>query len=642
MKIKNFFLFLGIVNALPVRPRTRSVTMLSDYSANEVLKFKNLVPELSYGELIKQIDDHDISKITITSNLETVVSENEKTYGMLTTDYSITKINPYLVNSIVERTNNEHIQTSILQPVPISYPESLLRTAFQFADSYIFPIIFLTFIFSLFRNAAGISGGMPGMPGMSRGKNIDADKLLVTKSNITINSFAGSQEIFEECTEVVSYLKNDTLYKAAGAEIPRGILLEGPPGTGKTLLAKAIASEADANFVAVAASEFVELFVGMGAARIRELFKKARENKPCIIFIDEIDAVGRQRGAGINLSNDEREQTLNQLLAEMDGFADNEGILVIAATNRKDVLDSALLRPGRFDRLITVPLPDRNSRKEIFNVHSKNKALSPDIEFDTIAELTGGFSGAQIKNILNEAAIFAARKGNKIIQQVDLLNALDKSLVGIVKKNDTRSYESRYRVAVHETGHAFLAAYFKENFELKKVTIQSTYNGAGGYTIFNEYQNISESGLYTKEILTQRLIIGMGGKAAESVFYGDENVSLGATQDLKQTNSLAQQMIGNYGMGEELQTFYNENVGSDRNPFLGRTLGNSYKYSENIKTISDKEVLELVRNAYETAKSLLSENKKLVDEIVENLMEKNTLYATDVYDLFDNSTKVSE
>jgi cell division protease FtsH len=619
--------------------------MLSDYSAGEVLKFKNLVPETSYGELIKHIDDHDISKVTITSNMETVVSENEKTYGMLTTDYSITKINPYLVNSIVERTNKEHIQTTILQPVPISYPESLLRTAFQFADSYLFPIIFLSFIFSLFRNAAGISGGMPGMPGMpgmSRGKNIDADKLLVTKSNITINSFAGSQEIFEECTEVVSYLKNDTLYKAAGAEIPRGILLEGPPGTGKTLLAKAIASEADANFIAVAASEFVELFVGMGAARIRELFKKARENKPCILFIDEIDAVGRQRGAGINLSNDEREQTLNQLLAEMDGFADNEGILVIAATNRKDVLDSALLRPGRFDRLITVPLPDRNSRKEIFNVHAKNKALSPEIEFDTIAELTGGFSGAQIKNILNEAAIFAARKGNKVIEQIDLLNALDKSLVGIVKKNDTRSYESRYRVAIHETGHAFLAAHFKENFELKKVTIQSTYNGAGGYTIFNEYQNISESGLYTKEILTQRLIIGMGGKAAESVFYGDENVSLGATQDLKQTNSLAQQMIGNYGMGEELQTFYNENVGSDRNPFLGRTLGNSYKYSENIKAISDKEVLELVRTAYARAKLLLSENKQIVDEIVDELMEKNTLYAKDVYDLFTNSTVGAE
>ena len=642
MKIFLFFsYFFVFVNAIttPKVSNLNGKKFISEYNVNEVLKFKNMIPEKSYSELIHNIDNHDIAELSITSNLDTVIAENENKYGSLITDYSITKVNPYLINSIVERTNKEHIQTTIMQPVTISFPEAAIQNISIFTVNYLFPFLFLSLIISIFRNANGSPGGMPRIPGMPGSKNINSDKLLVTKSNITINSFAGSKEIFEECTEVVSYLKNDTLYKAAGAEIPKGILLEGPPGTGKTLLAKAIASEADANFIAVAASEFVELFVGMGAARIRELFKKARENKPCILFIDEIDAVGRQRGAGINLSNDEREQTLNQLLAEMDGFADNEGILVIAATNRKDVLDSALLRPGRFDRLITVPLPDRNSRKDIFNVHSKNKKLSPDIDFETIAELSGGFSGAQIKNILNEAAIFAARKGNTVIQQVDLLNALDKSLVGIVKRNDTRSFDSKYRVAVHETGHAFLAAYFKDNFELKKVTIQSTYNGAGGYTIFNEYQNISESGLYTKEILIQRLIIGMGGKAAESVYYGDENVSLGATQDLKQTNSLAQQMIGNYGMGEKLKTFYNENVGSDRNPFLGRSMGTAYKYSENIKSISDKETLELVKTAYDRAIFLLSTNRNILDKIVYELIEKNTLYAKDVYDLTNNSTQ---
>jgi cell division protease FtsH len=324
----------------------------------------------------------------------------------------------------------------------------------------------------------------------------------------------------------------------------------------------------------------------------------------------------------------------------MDGFADNEGILVIAATNRKDVLDSALLRPGRFDRLITVPLPDRNSRKDIFKVHSQNKVLDESIDFEIIAELTAGFSGAQIKNILNEAAIYAARKGNQVITQEDLFNALDKSLVGIVKKTDTRSYDSRFRVAIHEIGHAFLAAYFKENFELKKVTIQSTYNGAGGYTIFNEYQNISESGLYTKEILRQRLIIGMGGKAAESVYYGDENVSLGATQDLKQSNSLAQQMIGNYGMGKDLEAFYNENIGSDRNPFLGRSLSTGYKYSEKIKAMSDNESLELVNDAYRRAKQLLIENKNIMDKLAFELLDKKTLYSVDVYNLINNSTQV--
>ena len=636
MKILFFSLlipfFRGYVTKL--RINTRKPLFSNNGNINEVLKYKEILQETSYGELLNKIDSHELSKVYFTKNLDSVISEKSNTEGDIITDYSVTKINPFITNSLVEKTSKEHVDTYFLQSPTLSYQEGAIRGIFQFADSYVFPFLFLTFIISLFRNGAqGMSGGLPGMPNM---KNINADKLVVSKSNITINSFAGSEEIFEECTEIVSYLKNDTLYKAAGAEIPKGILLEGPPGTGKTLLAKAIASEADANFISIAASEFVELFVGMGAAKIRNLFKKARENKPCIIFIDEIDAVGRQRGAGINLSNDEREQTLNQLLAEMDGFADNEGVLIIAATNRKDVLDSALLRPGRFDRQITVSLPDKESRKAIFKVHAKNKHFSPDVNFDTISELTGGFSGAQIKNILNEAAIFAARKGNAIISQADVLNALDKSIVGLIKRNDTRSNESKLRVAIHEIGHAFLAAYFNKTFELKKVTIQSTYNGAGGYTIFNEFANITESGLYTKSVLTQRLIIGMGGKAAEQIFYGNEEISLGATQDLKQSNALAQQMIGNYGMGEKLETFYNENVGSDRNPFLGRTLGTGYKYSEKIKQISDKETLSLVNDAYQKAKQILIKNRPIVNKLVDELLRKNTLYGQNVYDLIEN------
>jgi len=636
MKILFFSLlipfFRGYVTKL--RINNRKPLFSNNGNINEVLKYKEILQETSYGELLNKIDSHELSKVYFTKNLDSVISEKSNTEGDIITDYSVTKINPFITNSLVEKTSKEHVDTYFLQSPTLSYQEGAIRGIFQFADSYVFPFLFLTFIISLFRNGAqGMSGGLPGMPNM---KNINADKLVVSKSNITINSFAGSEEIFEECTEIVSYLKNDTLYKAAGAEIPKGILLEGPPGTGKTLLAKAIASEADANFISIAASEFVELFVGMGAAKIRNLFKKARENKPCIIFIDEIDAVGRQRGAGINLSNDEREQTLNQLLAEMDGFADNEGVLIIAATNRKDVLDSALLRPGRFDRQITVSLPDKESRKAIFKVHAKNKHFSPDVNFDTISELTGGFSGAQIKNILNEAAIFAARKGNAIISQADVLNALDKSIVGLIKRNDTRSNESKLRVAIHEIGHAFLAAYFNKTFELKKVTIQSTYNGAGGYTIFNEFANITESGLYTKSVLTQRLIIGMGGKAAEQIFYGNEEISLGATQDLKQSNALAQQMIGNYGMGEKLETFYNENVGSDRNPFLGRTLGTGYKYSEKIKEISDKETLSLVNDAYQKAKQILIKNRPIVNKLVDELLRKNTLYGQNVYDLIEN------
>jgi cell division protease FtsH len=471
-------------------------------------------------------------------------------------------------------------------------------------------------------------GGMPKM-------NLDfkKDKENMIKSNVTLNSFAGSPEIFEECTEVVSYLRNETLYKNAGAEIPRGILLEGPPGTGKTLLAKAIASEADANFLSISASEFIEVFVGMGASKIRNLFDSARQNKPCIIFIDEIDSVGRQRGAGINMANDEREQTLNQLLAEMDGFANNDGILVIAATNRKDVLDSALLRPGRFDRIITVALPDKSSRKEILKVHSKNKNLEENINLDLIAELTSGFSGAQIKNLLNEAAIFAARKGSAIISENDILNSLDKLIVGLVRKTDTRSDEAKRRIAIHETGHALLCSIFDDLFELKKVTIQSTYNGAGGYTLFNEHNNITDSGLYTKNLLKKRLVIAMGGKAAENIYYGNEYISVGAVQDLKQANSLAQRMISNYGMGKDLEAFYNENVESERNPFLGRSLGLGDKYSEKTKEIIDKESIELVNDALDTAKYILSNHREKMDIIIKELLKNNTLYGKELNNL---------
>lgn len=612
-----------------IRPR---VYMAENENINNVLKYKNVLQKTDYNDLINKMDTHEVSKLYFTPALDTAISEKreEDEEGEILTDFSSTTINPFITKTLVDKAVENKVQTYFLQPPQYSGFEQIARNIGGFFEGYLLPFFVISFIVSLIRNGAAISGGMPGMPQLPGSKDINADKLTVTKANISLSSFAGSTEIFEECTEVVSYLKNDTMYKLAGAEIPRGILLEGPPGTGKTLLAKAIASEADANFIAVAASEFVELFVGMGAAKIRGVFKKARENKPCILFIDEIDAVGRQRGAGINMANDEREQTLNQLLAEMDGFADNEGILIMAATNRKDVLDAALLRPGRFDRLINVPLPDRESRKAIFKVHSKNKQLAPSINFDLVAELTGGFSGAQIKNLLNEAAIFAARRNETVIQDFDLINSVDKLIVGLVKRNDTRSEDARYRIAVHETGHALLTMLFKEYFELKKVTMQSTYNGAGGYTLFNELQNITESGLYTKDLLKKRLIIGMGGKAAENIVYGDLHVSVGAVQDLKQTNSLAQRMIGNYGMGNRLETFYNENIDSERTPFLGRSLGSGNKYSEKTRDIFDKESMELVNEAYDDAIRLLLEHKYVMDKMIGELMVRNTLYGKDV------------
>jgi cell division protease FtsH len=631
MNMKTFACFF-IINAVFVSA-FRGLKMSSNIG--DVVKNKYLLQQDGYNSLVKKIENHDVSKVFFSEKLDSVISEKTEETGNIYEDYSITKINPLITSSLTDLSIKNKVDTIFLVDPRPPITSILANNVLGFIEGSFFPFLFISLLIANFRASQMSSGSpfMPGMPGMPGSNSLEKDKLLVAKANITLSSFAGSPEIFEECTEVVSYLKNGTLYQNAGAEIPRGILLEGPPGTGKTLLAKAIASEADANFISVAASEFVELFVGMGAAKIRALFKKARENKPCIIFIDEIDAVGRQRGTGINMGNDEREQTLNQLLAEMDGFADNEGILIMAATNRKDVLDAALLRPGRFDRLITVPFPDKESRKQILKVHSKNKVLDDAINMDLVAELTNGFSGAQIKNLLNEAAILAAREGKTIITESNILLSLDKLLVGIAKRVDTRDEDARRRVAIHETGHALLAALFNQYFELKKVTIQSTYSGAGGYTVFNEYGNIVDSGLYTKDLLMKRLVISLGGKAAENLFYGDMHVSVGAVQDLKQANSLAQRMIGNFGMGEKMEVFYNENVDNDRTPFLGRSLSMGDKYSDKTKQIFDKESINLVNMAYLEAKQLLEHNKPLMEKIVDELMQKITLTGNEFKDL---------
>ena len=622
----SLFLFLGSTRAFhSIRP----IRMVSEDAA---IAFKNkyYLQELPYSSLLKKIENHEVSKLYVSAKYDTVISEDAEKQGDPLLDFSVTGISPFITTNLVETTYKNNVETVFTQVPPPNQLQSVINDSLGFLNAYFVPFVFLTFITSFIRSMIMFNSGKPpGMPNFGMGKNINKDKENLIRTNVTISSFAGSPEVFEECIEIVSYLKNGTLYKNAGAEIPKGILLEGPPGTGKTLIAKAIASEAEANFISISASEFVEVFVGLGASKIRNLFQQARENKPCIIFIDEIDAVGRQRGAGVNMANDEREQTLNQLLSEMDGFASNDGVLVMAATNRKDVLDAALLRPGRFDRILTVDLPDKNSRRDILKVHSKNKQFADNINLELISELTSGFSGAQLKNLLNEAAINAVRGGATIITEKNILEALDKIIVGIVKKVDTRDNDARLRVAIHETGHALLCKFFNEYFELKKVSIQSTYSGAGGYTIFNEYQNITESGLYTKNLLKKRLIIAMGGKAAENVYYGEEYVSVGANQDLKQANNMAQRMIGNYGMGKLLEAFYNEDVDSARNPFLGRTMGVGAKYSEKTKELMDAESLELVRNAYDEAKRILSENREQMDAIVEALLEKNILYAKD-------------
>ena len=596
---------------------------------DNIARNRYLYGEKSYNALVKNIQDHKVKNLYFNEKLDSVISEDVEEHESQVEDYSVTKINPFITDKLVDLSVKNDVTTTFAQaPQPNPYFQ-IIGNVLNGAEMFLFPAIIVASLVGFFRvnnqmqNPSSIFGG-------NKENNLTKDKFNMQQANISLASFAGSPEIFQECVEVVSYLKNSTIYNLAGAEIPRGILLEGPPGTGKTLLAKAIASEAEANFISIAASEFVEIFVGMGASKIRNLFNTARENKPCIIFIDEIDAVGRQRGAGINMANDEREQTLNQLLAEMDGFVDNKDVLVMAATNRRDVLDAALLRPGRFDRIINVPLPDVESRAKILKVHTKNKMLDDSVNLSLVAELTGGFSGAQLKNLMNEAAILCARDGNVIITDKIILEALDKLIVGIVKKVDTRDDEAKRRVAIHETGHAILAAIYNNYFDLKKVSIQSTYNGAGGYTVFNEYRNVTESGLYTKDMLYKRLMIGMGGKAAENIFYGDDHVSVGAVQDLKQTNSLAQRMIGNYGMGLKMEVFYNDQVDNERNPFLGRSLSMGGKYSEHTKEIFDKESLNLVKSAYAEAKTVLAENRELMDILIQKLLENGVLTGEEV------------
>lgn len=550
------------------------------------------VETISIGQLINDIEDHNINDIYFSNDLSKIyTNDNFKRVAVS---------NPILTDRILNMAHKNNVQSTILE-IPTNY---LMQSVNTFFDFLFVSTIILVIIKSMNRY---------NIPFLK--KSLDNR----VKLNISLSSWAGSPEIFEECAEIVSYLKNSTNYKNVGANIPKGILLEGPPGTGKTLLARAIASEANANFISVSGSEFVEIFVGTGALKVRNLFKTARENSPSIIFIDEIDAIGKQRSTGLNMGDDEREQTLNQILAEMDGFTPNENIIVLGATNRKDVLDSALLRPGRFDRIVNIPLPDKNSRKDILKLYLKDKNTDKNIKIDFLSELTTGFSGAQIKNLINEASINAARLGNIIITEKNIEDALDKILVGIIKKNDMRTIDSKTRVAIHEIGHAFLAAYFKNYFKLHKVTIQPTYNGIGGYTLFNEYDNIREDGLYTKDILKKKLIIVLGGKAAEEAFYFNNYVSLGASEDLKEANRISRKMINNYGMGNELKVFYNEN------------LENTYKYSEKIKEKIDEESLFLINEAYSEALKLINNNKNKISELVKLLLEKTVLDGEFIY-----------
>jgi len=606
--------------------------MINDYyeDLNLIHRFKYYFQKDNYNDVIQNIIDNKISKILINTDYKQLVSiDNLPNDEFQYNHYHLSDINPIVIPNLVQKTSEAHIPIYFVNFMPenIVNIQNLLGELGS-VISYALPVLFLLSFLSSLRNLnrppsninkMNSNNPFDFMPNFQ--KNED-DVFL--KPNVSLSSWAGSPEVIDECREIISYIENKEKYKLIGADMPKGILLEGPPGTGKTLLAKAIATETNSTFISISGSEFVELFVGMGASRVRDLFDSARENRPCIIFIDEIDAVGRQRGAGVNMANDEREQTLNQILYEMDGFNNNEDIVVMAATNRKDVLDQALLRPGRFDRIILVPLPDKQSREKILSFYFNNKQFDKQVDVSSIAELTDGFSGAQLKNLINEAAILSARNNFTVIQERYIYDAFEKSIVGLIKTNATVSPNTRLRVAIHESGHSLLALKFNDYFDFQKASIQPTYNGAGGYTIFSEKPEIKEGGLYTKDILKKRLIVAMGGKAAESIYYGNDFVSLGAIQDLKQANSLAKRMIGNFGMGDELEVFFNEDISDDSNPFLGRSLALGDKYSENTRFLMDKESLNLVKEAYFEAKDILEKNREKLIEF-SYLLQNNTV-----------------
>jgi len=580
---------------------------------NMIRNYKNLLEKDNYNNIIQNILDNKVDKLLINNNYREMVSVDNTNLI-----YHISPINPIVVPNLIEKTSESHVPIYFVDFGTKFFGIENLQHIFEFVVSYTMPVFFTIFILSFFRNMA-----MMSQNSMSKGpfgflqKNSN-DKIV--KPNVTLDSWAGSPEVMIECKEIINYVENKEKYKQIGADMPKGILLEGPPGTGKTLLAKAIATATNSTFISISASEFIELFVGMGAARVRELFSTARENKPSIIFIDEIDAIGRQRVSGATMGNDEREQTLNQMLYEMDGFNDNEDVLIMAATNRKDVLDAALLRPGRFDRIITVSLPDKQSREKILEVYLRDKTTDKPFDISAISELTDGFSGAQLKNLINEAAIISARNNYTVIQEKYIFEAFEKSIVGLIKTNATVAPATQLRVALHEAGHALLVLHFSEYFNLQKVSIQPTYSGAGGYTIFSEKPEIKEGGLYTKDLLKKRLIISMGGKAAETIYYGADFVSLGAIQDLNQANNLAKRMIGNFGMGIELEVFYNEDIGDNANPF-GRGIT---QYSDHTRFMMDKESLELVQEAFQEAKTILQEKREELIEFSE-MLQNSTL-----------------
>ena len=573
--------------------------------------------QLSYSEMLFHIENSNVESITLKGDEATVelITPNESSKG-----------NEYIVyissvDSFTEMVTNAYKNGQVKnfrveRPPSAPWWVAILPTVGIIVVFIIFWVFFL-------QQSQGTGGNRVMSFGKSRAKMSSDDKRKVTFEDV-----AGADEEKEELKEIVEFLKSPKKFIELGARIPKGVLLVGPPGTGKTLLAKAVSGEAGVPFFSISGSDFVEMFVGVGASRVRDLFEQAKKNAPCIVFIDEIDAVGRHRGAGLGGGHDEREQTLNQLLVEMDGFGVNEGVIILAATNRPDILDPALLRPGRFDRRVFVGLPDIKGREQILKVHSKGKPLGSDVKLDELAKSTPGFTGADLENLLNEAALLAARKDKKRIEMEEIKEATFKVVVGPEKKSRVMTEKEKKLTAYHEAGHAIAVKVASSTDKVDRVSIIPS-GRAGGYTA---HKPDEDKTYQTREQLLEEIIIAMGGRAAEDIVLGE--ISTGASSDLKHANSVARSMIIKYGMSDKLG-----NMVFDENDevFIGRDFGHTRSYSEEVAATIDREVKHLIDSAYERTKAILNEHINTLHRIASALLEKEKLEGAEFEALFAQS-----
>ncbi len=576
----------------------------------QVPGFAAPISNLTYGRFLQYVEDGRVTRVNVAdSGTEAEVFAADPGTDGGTSQFRVQLI-PSTAADLIQRLQVEGIEVAVVRT----------RDGGAFwgiVGNLVIPVLLLGGLFFLFRRSN--AGGGPGQA-MNFGKS-KARFAMEAKTGIKFDDVAGIEEAKEELQEVVTFLRKPERFTAVGAKIPKGVLLVGPPGTGKTLLAKAIAGEAGVPFFSISGSEFVEMFVGVGASRVRDLFKKAKDNAPCIIFIDEIDAVGRQRGAGIGGGNDEREQTLNQLLTEMDGFEGNNGIIIIAATNRPDVLDAALLRPGRFDRQVTVDRPSFKGRHEILKVHARDKKLADDVNLEVVARRTPGFAGADLANLLNEAAILAARRHQAAVTNTDIDDAIDRITIGL-SKPPLLDGKAKRLIAYHEIGHALITTLLPYADALNKVTIIPRSNGAGGFTQPIPNEELVDSGLYSRAWLLDRVVVGFGGRAAEDIVFGYGEVTTGASNDLQQNTGLVRQMVTRFGMSE-LGPLMLE--GPNQEVFLGGNWMGRTEYSEDIAAKIDVSVRTVLSECYDRAVVILTEHRDLMDRLADVLIERETM-----------------